>query len=762
MQQIRPSDNPEFQKEEGRDGGLGFHFLPQNQKRIGEDPSGSPYSRLPNDMPPGENPPSKQAGVKDAGDAQESDQYKSSKYTDAYLIQRAHEIYSTSSDYLDANITTQWETNLAHFNSEHAPGTNFRAKNFRRSAIFRPKTRAVTKSQEAALAVALFATQDVSVVRAENPKDEVQVLSAKINKSILQYRLTKRMRWFQTAIGSFQSTKVYGLTVSHQYWRYETATEYTPAYENGEVVTDDDGNALGTPHTVVRHDKMCCDLIAPENFRFDPMCDWRDPATDSPYLIYLMPMYAGDAVERMEQIDPKTGKPQWHRHALGAILGTRRQDYDRTRQAREGRSRIDPADEQHGNSFTTVWAHMNIIKMDGIDMVYWTMGTELLLTDPVPLMELYPHLEEGERPFVVGFSTIEAFRNYPAGDIEQSAGLQTELNLIVNQRLDNVKLVLNKRYYVKRGAQVDLEALMRNTSGGGVMMNDPEKDVKTIDTNDVTSSSYLEQDRLATEMDDLIGSFSPGSIQSQKGDASKTATGMSQVASTAGAVQDYGIQVFVETWIEPVLRQLIKLIQMYETDSVILTHAAEQSDIWQRFGMNEITDDILHQDLAVNVDVGMGNTDPVRRVERLIYGINQSIAIPGMQERIKGPEITDEIFASLGYKDAGRFFLNNEEFKKLMEETPQEDPPEIMLKKMELEIRREDNAMRDERERIKTTQDGELRMRDIAARENMSMEQLYTNLKIEDDRNQTARDTAAAKENNVARGFRLKAVGAEA
>ena len=389
-------------------------------------------------------------------------------------------------------------------------------------------------------------------------------------------------------------------------------------------------------------------------------------------------------------------------------------------------------------------------------VVNFTMGTELLLTDPKPLTELYPHLEDGERPFTVGFSTIETFRNYPAGDVEQSSGLQTEINLVANQRLDNVKLVLNKRYYVKRGAQVDLEALMRNTSGGGVMMNDPEKDVKTIETNDVTSSSYVEHDRLATEFDDLVGSFTPGQLAAGGGKEAQGPGAMNQMASTAGAVQDYAIQIFVETWIEPVLRQLVKLIQMYETDEVILTLAAESADMLQRFGKDEITDDVLHQDLAINVDVGMGNTDPVRRVERLIYGVNQAIAIPGMQDRIKGPQITDEIFASLGYKDSGRFFLNNEEYEKLKAETPEQDAPDILVKKMELEIRREDNQLRDKREVEKREQDGEIRMRDIAARENVSMEQLYTNLEIATKKDKTQRDTKAADANNVVADIRQK------
>ena len=70
----------------------------------------------------------------------------------------------------------------------------------------------------------------------------------------------------------------------------------------------------------------------------------------------------------MESNSNKTGGTDpWMRYSLNEILATRRQNYDRTRQAREGRDRIDPADEQHGNEFTTVWVHKNILKVDGTD-----------------------------------------------------------------------------------------------------------------------------------------------------------------------------------------------------------------------------------------------------------------------------------------------------------------------------------------------------------------------------------------------------------
>jgi hypothetical protein len=714
-----------------------------------ESETSEPYRRLPQDLPPGESPSGDRSGHATMADEDAYDDNSETVSSDEQLIQTAQTIYRASTDYMDSNITTTWERNLAHFNGEHAPSSRFRAQNYKRSRVFRPKTRSMTKASEAALTNAMFSTLDVLDIQPEDQTSDIQVASAAINKAMLQYRLDRKMKWYQTVIGAYQSTQVYGLCISMQRWDYHVDTDVQPAMdEGGDYIVDEDGALMGFETQKVRKDDLICDLIAPENFRFDPMCDWRDPCGTSPYLIYMMPIYAIHALENMEKVDDKTGQPVWRKHKLGDLLATRKQWYDRTRQAREGRQRIDPADDQASSAYTTLWAHMNIVNVNGDDMMFWTMGTDLVLTDPVPLKEAFPHLRDGERPFTVGFSTIEAFRNYPAGDVEQASGLQEEINEIANQRLDNVKLVLNKRYYVKRGSQVDLDALIRNVPGGGVMMNDPEKDVQTVDTRDVTGSSYQEQDRLSVELDELVGAFSQTSVQSNR-NLNETVGGMEAMQSGAGAVRDYGLRIFFETWVEPTLRQLVRLEQHYESDNIILTLAGKKAGLYQKYGLDAITDELLIQELTVRVNVGMGNTDPQKRVEKLMYATKNAAGLPGMAMRMKSSELADEIYGALGYKDASRFFRDDKEQEEYVKENPPKEDPEIQLKKMELEKNKEDNAMRHQREVMRLEMDAELGFAKLALEKDLKLSELYQRLGLERMKDRTARQ-AKALDNVVA------------
>ena len=71
---------------------------------------------------------------------------------------------------------------------------------------------------------------------------------------------------------------------------------------------------------------------------------------------------------------------------------------------------------------------------------------------------------------------------------------------------------------------------------------------------------------------------------------------------------------------EPVLRQLSRLEAYYETDETILRLAGEAAKIYQRFGVDAPTDDMLLRELSLTVNIGLGFTNPQKRVERLLQG----------------------------------------------------------------------------------------------------------------------------------------------
>lgn len=591
-------------------------------------------------------------------------------------LKLARDAYNTSTSFLDANYRRQWDRNISMFRSEHPSGSKYHTSQYaHRSRLFRPKTRSSVRTNEAAVTAAFFSTQDVLSVYPENNGDPEQVASATVLKHLLQYRLTKTIPWFQTLVAAYQEALVFGSVVSHQYWEYsekKIKRKVKLTNDDGSPVINEDGSEAESvkEEVVVTKDKPTLRLIASENFRIDPAADWNDPVGSSPYVVEVIPMYLQDVLEKMDVVDPKTGEPKWKPLKISELLeSSKRTEFDSTRQTRQGK-RQDPISQKSNETseYTTVFIHKNIIKKNGKDWCFYTAGTLHMLTEPKLLQDMYPHLRDGERPYVMGSASIEAHKTYPTSLVELTQDLQTAANDIANQRTDNVQLVLNKRYHIRRSSNIDIHALKRSVPGGSVMMDDPMTDVQIVNTPDVTASSYEEQDRLNVDFDDIAGNFSQGTVQTNRM-MNETVGGMEMISSQSNQQLEYMIRTFAETWIEPVMMQLVRLEQYYETDNVVLSVATgraadenkEDPATYQRF-TGESTDELLRHEMTVGVNVGIGATDPIKKIERLLTGIRALAEVnPDIMLSLNQPEITKEVFGALGYKDSRRFIAETEQ-----------------------------------------------------------------------------------------------------
>jgi hypothetical protein len=552
-------------------------------------------------------------------------------------VKRAKDAYQFSTSYVDSNYRKGWEDSINAFNSEHAQDSKYNTDLFRkRSRIYRPKTRAIIRKNEAAAAAAFFSNLDRTSISAVDQSNIKERVSADVLQAILQYRLTKTVPWFQIVQGGLQDAQVQGATVAHIYWSYVAKNK-----EKGQVE--------------VLEDKPVIDLRPIENIRFDPAASWIDPINTSPYVIDLIPMYVCDVKARMDRPDPK-GKT-WKNYDDSVLFNCMGDD-DPTRQARNQGKQDATRQNRPISDYDIIWVHRHIHRLNGTDYEFYMLKSEYLLTDPEPLKNSVFH---GERPYVLGVVNLETHKVIPNTVPQLGKGLQEEMNENVNQRLDNVKLVMNKRYFAKRGKNVDMASLVRNVPAGITLMDDVEGDVKVVDYQDVTQSAYLEQDRLNMDFDELLGNFSAAAVQLNK--PGQTSTGMMLAQAPANLLTEYMLKTYVETFVQPVLRHIVLLEQYYETDNMILYLAGQKAQLMQKYGQDRVTDDMLEHEVTVTVNVGMGATDPVAKLQRFGFAINlligiakSKVAIPFLQLQ----EVAKEIFGLSGYQDGTRFMVGED------------------------------------------------------------------------------------------------------
>jgi hypothetical protein len=551
------------------------------------------------------------------------------------FLKLSREAFDASSTFIEANLRPDWDYSIRAFRSEHAAGSKYLSPEYAsRSRLFRPKTRTVIRKNEAAGAVALFSNMELVDMQPGNPDDLMSVASRDAMKAVLEWRLQNSIPTFEIVMGGIQDAQTQGMVCSYQYWEYQI--------KNGVRVKD----------------KPCIDLRPIENIGLDGGASWLDPVGTSPYFYDIIPMPVCQVRGMMNSTDGKTGQPKWKKLDDKTIQRARPDVFNSLRKTRLGKSE-DPHEAAKAglSDFDYVWVFRWFMRdhLDD-DYTYYTLGNEDLLTEAMPLEKVYHH---GIRPYVMGYSVLETHKAFKPPLPVLLRPLQQELNAVGNDRLDNVKFVLHKRWLVARGRQVDVQSLVRGAPGGVTLTTDPKTDVQESNWPDVTSSAYVETDRLNADFGELAGDFSPNTRLANKG-SNDTLGGNKLAAMGAGLMTDYLLRTITETWWEKVLRQFVKLEAAYEDDQKVLAICAKKAKLFPRYGISQITDQMLNDDVTLTVNMGMGGSNPDNRLQKFLMvtaAADEMVlrAPPGsnVQERLK------ELYSLAGYRDGSRFVSEN-------------------------------------------------------------------------------------------------------
>jgi len=134
-------------------------------------------------------------------------------------------------------------------------------------------------------------------------------------------------------------------------------------------------------------------------------------------------------------------------------------------------------------------------------------------------------------------------------------------------------------------------------------MDDPDQDVRIVETRDVTGSAYQEQDRINMDFDELQGNFSASTVGGAR-NLNETVGGMELIAGNTNSISEFVLRTFAETWVEPVLKQLLKLEQYYETDEHITALSGDkvvgaEGEKVVDFNQDEMMDELMKQNVLL-------------------------------------------------------------------------------------------------------------------------------------------------------------------
>ena len=614
------------------------------------------------------------------------------------VIARAEQI---SKDYQVKTVDRSLARAYKAWQNQHAEGSKYLGPAFKgRSRLFVPKTRSAVRKNLAQAAGALFSTQDVTSISAMHEDDPQQRATASVIKADLEYRLSRSssvsgMPWFQIAMGSCLDSQLTGICVSKQFWEYEEVDTGKDRVTREPIVNPANGqpflDELGQPVMVERtepifrvtKDRPMSELHPIENVYLDPAAPWYNPVQLGRWFSVRYPMGISDAKAMLKSAS-KRGDVTWKQDVSDNLLRKGRLEDERNgaRRVREGGGDRYEDSARGGGALDLVWLQENFVRLDGRDWHFWSVGRHGVISEVREVIDSYPEYG-GERPYVMGVAQLDTHRVFPQSPVETWQPLQAELNDIANLRLDTLKRSISPLTLAKRGKNVDLQALQRRGQPETVVMLDSMDDVSIVATPAPSGAAYQETSITNSNFDELAGVFSTSSVQ-QSRQLNETVGGMNLMSRAAGSVSEFDLRIWIETWVEPVLRQLVHLVRYHETDERLVAVAGQQARVWSRYQYMPSIDDFEQCELTVRVNAGIGAIDPIQKLQKMKFAFDMLAPIlPEAAKQgitIKPEQIIEEVMGGAGFRDGRRFFEFGE---------PQEPgiPPELELKMKELELK---------------------------------------------------------------------------
>lgn len=618
--------------------------------------------------------------------------------SDADLLQIIASFARISKDYQQRTIQRPLHRAYRAWRNEHPEGSKYLGPAWRgRSTLFVPKTRSAIRKNLAGVAASLFSTEDVVHVNAAYEDDPYQRALAATIKGVLDYRLTQAsamhgIPWFMICTGAALDAQITGVSISKQDWdqievptgEYETVL-VPEVDEHGEPILDESGQPIMiegiVPKMKVVRDRPMVELFPIENALIDPAAPWWNPVQYGRVFAMRIPMGLSDA-KAMLAAGAKDGWLEVDDETL--LKGRMEEERAGVRRVREGGPDRYEEGKAPGEPLDIVWLQENFVRIAGVDWHFWSVDRHAFISRVRRVEEVYPALG-GERPYVMGVAQIDTHNVFPMSPVESWQPLQLELNDITNLRLDTLKRSIAPLAKVKKGKGVDLTAVQRRGQPDSILMLDNPEDVILEPTPGPSGQAYTETSITNANFDELAGVFSTSSVQ-QSRQLNETVGGMRLMSGAANSVSELDLRVWVETWVEPVLRQLVHLVKHYETDERIVLIAGRKGRVLEQFGYQPTAAEFDYADVTLRVNVGVGAADPMQRIAKLRMALEMLAPMMPIMEKQgitpKMDEIIDEVMGSAGWKDGRRFF----EFG---EPPEQQQDPELQKVMAELGIERD-------------------------------------------------------------------------
>lgn len=256
--------------------------------------------------------------------------------------------------------------------------------------------------------------------------------------------------------------------------------------------------------------------------------------------------------------------------------------------------------------------------------------------------------DHGQKPFVRVVDILNEHEFWGTGEIQPLEGLQDYMNAQINQRIDNVRLVLNKMFGVNVKEIADMSDLESRPGGVVRITSDiPVRDVlMPIDFGDITGSAYTEVAE-AERFSEKVSSVGAYQIGVETPSTNRTATGASLMNEAGNSRFSLKTRLMELIGLRPLARQFGSLLQQYVSEEKVIRITEQQGG----FQFIPFSPESIQGALDYDIEVSSSTqTETVRKDQTLT--LFQTV-VPLYPQA--APALLEDVLKAFGVKDFSRY-----------------------------------------------------------------------------------------------------------
>lgn len=295
-----------------------------------------------------------------------------------------------------------------------------------------------------------------------------------------------------------------------------------------------------------------------------------------------------------------------------------------------------------------VWEYWGDVHLEGVtykDVIVTTMGNDILLR-----WEQNPFW--GGRPFIYG-SYIPVMQTYAMGAVQPNMGLLHELNIVTNQRLDNLELSIDQMWTLRADGLLQPNEVY--TEPGRVFLVADHNDLQPVPgTNADYPITYQESGVLESFIDKNFGTPPLIGTGQPRGGERVTAQEIQAVRDAGGNRLSNVHKHIEETALMPLLSKVMRLMQQFVEDDELVRVANGDGYDYYQVGADELNGEWKLKPIGADYVA-----DRQKYIQQRLDFLAAVTQIPQMAPKINYDNILRDLVTHFGFDDPDSYVVSS-------------------------------------------------------------------------------------------------------